>query len=263
LNREKWAILKRRVNQERLDRKEALAYVRGDAMNFLERTLAFASADGVITEEEERFILDLRRILDIPRVMAKPILDRLAYQKELSDIRAGNLPRIKADKELGLPPAEKCYMDVPATYHRIGSKSISFLPGRLVASSKRLRFFLPDRIFEIDWTQVIEVERRNNGIYLELATRTGNGQYDVRDPQAVEAIIDTLVRLAGKKPLVSDEIKDSRIKAEIKREIWKRDKGKCVSCGSTSHLQFNEIPGKGGSTSTGKFQLICNQCATM
>ncbi len=265
LNKEKWAILKRRVNQERLDRKEALAYVRGDAMNFLERTLAFASADGIVTEEEERFILDLRRILDIPRPMAKPILDRLAYQKELSDIRAGNLPRIKADKELGLPPAEKCYMDVSATYHRIGSKSISYLPGRLVASSKRLRFFLPDRIFEIDWTQIIEVERRNNGIYLELANRTGNGQYDVRDPQAVEAIIDTLVRLAGKKPLVSEEIKAIRIDPEQKKEVWKRDKGKCARCGSTSHIQFDEIisQGKSGPTATGKYQLICNQCATM
>jgi len=265
LNKEKWAILKRRVHQERLDRKEALAYVRGDAMNFLERTLAFASADGIVTEDEERFILDLRRILDIPRPMAKPILDRLAYQKELSDIRAGNLPRIKPDKELGLPPAEKCYMDVSATYHRIGSKAITYLPGRLVASSKRLRFFMSDRIFEIDWTQIIEIERRSNGIYLELANRTGNGQYDVRDPQAVEAIIDTLARLAAKKPLVSDEIKANRINADMKLEVWKRDKGKCANCGSTSHIQFNEIMthGKSGPTGTGKYQLICNQCATM
>ena len=94
---------------------------------------------------------------------------------------------------------------------------------------------------------------------------TGNGQYDVRDPQAVEAIIDTLVRMAAKKPLVSDEIKSNRINADEKKEVWKRDKGKCSQCGSTSHIQFSEIinQGKSGPIATGKYQLICNQCATM
>ena len=129
-------------------------------------------------------------------------------------------------------------------------------------AAKNETFFEPEpdgHRFAIDLLK--QVTSLNNGIYLELASRTGNGQYDVRDPQAVEAIIDTLVRLAAKKPLVSDEIKASGISAEIKKEIWKRDKGKCANCGSTSHIQFSEISGKGGPT--GKYQLICNQCATM
>ena len=262
LDKEKWGILKKRVTQEHLDRKEALAYVRGDAINFLERTLAFAAVDGIITEEEEKFILDLRRILDIPRSLAKPILERLAYQKQLSDIRKGNLIRVKPDKDLGIPAGEKCYLDTAATYQKIGSKSVAFIPGRLVATNAKLRFYASDRVFEIEWTQINGVERRTLGVYIELSQRTGNGQYDVKDPATVEAILDTMVRLAKRKQLVAEDTNNGRVASDIKHEVWQRDKGKCVRCGSTSHLHFVETApaAKGTPIISKNLQLICDKC---
>ncbi|HZS44155.1 MAG TPA: zinc ribbon domain-containing protein [Blastocatellia bacterium] len=264
LNRKKWEILKKRTLQEKIDRKEALAYVRGDAIHFLERTLAFAAADGIITAEEEQFILDLRRILDIPKPLAKPILDRLAYQKQLTDIRAGNLPKLRADRDLGLLPGERCHLDVPATYHRVGSKSLTLIPGRLVATNRKLRFYLSDRVIEVEWTEVNDVQRRSQGIYLELNTKTGNGQYDVKDPVLVEAIIDTLVRIARRQQLLPEEV-DSKLDAEIKKEVWERDRGKCVKCGSNSYLHFSEIvpSSRGMMPSITNLHLICAKCQAL
>jgi len=170
--------LKRRVNQERLDRKEALAYVRGDAMNFLERTLAFASADGIITEEEEHFIQTCVEFWTY-RVRCETILDRLVIKRSSAisapesaknQTRQGAWSAARGEMLYG------CFRDL--SQDRI---EIDFVSSRrLVASSKRLRFFLSDRIFEIDWTQIIEVERRSNGIYLEA--RQPDGQRSIRCP---------------------------------------------------------------------------------
>src|SRR5690349_17039589 len=55
LSPQEWQQLQSLTLQGGVDWNEALQYVRGDALHFLERVLAFAAADGVITDEEERY----------------------------------------------------------------------------------------------------------------------------------------------------------------------------------------------------------------
>ncbi len=53
-----------------------------------------------------------------------------------------------------------------------------------------------------------------------------------------------------------------RIPTLVKREVWERDKGKCVDCGSTKDLHFDHIIpwSKGGSsTDTKNVQLLCGK----
>lgn len=54
-----------------------------------------------------------------------------------------------------------------------------------------------------------------------------------------------------------------QIPSEIKKRVWKRDKGKCVICGSTYNLQFDhDLPySKGGSSITEKnVRILCAVC---
>ncbi len=60
------------------------------------------------------------------------------------------------------------------------------------------------------------------------------------------------------------DIKHTRlIPSEIKKEVWQRDEGKCVLCGSKKNLHFDhDLPfAKGGTSLTAKnIRLLCAKC---
>lgn len=52
------------------------------------------------------------------------------------------------------------------------------------------------------------------------------------------------------------------ISAKVKREVWRRDQGKCAICGSNSFLEFDHIIpySKGGQSTSRNIQLLCQTC---
>ncbi|MCF7869890.1 MAG: HNH endonuclease [Candidatus Omnitrophica bacterium] len=57
---------------------------------------------------------------------------------------------------------------------------------------------------------------------------------------------------------------DSRepIPEEVKNQVWNRDGGKCVKCGSKEKLEFDHIIpiSKGGANTARNIQLLCERC---
>ena len=52
------------------------------------------------------------------------------------------------------------------------------------------------------------------------------------------------------------------IPEDVKFEVWRRDGGKCVICGSQKNLEFDHIIpfSKGGSSTARNIQLLCQDC---
>jgi hypothetical protein len=52
------------------------------------------------------------------------------------------------------------------------------------------------------------------------------------------------------------------IPSEVRREVWRRDGGKCVKCGSRENLEYDHIIPvvKGGSNTARNIELLCEVC---
>jgi predicted RNA-binding Zn-ribbon protein involved in translation (DUF1610 family) len=52
------------------------------------------------------------------------------------------------------------------------------------------------------------------------------------------------------------------IPSEVRREVWRRDQGKCVKCGSRERLEYDHIVpvSKGGSNTARNVELLCEAC---
>ena len=261
LTGQEWNWLNAIVYENRLDINEALEFIRGDALHFVERALAFAYSDGIIEPHEEKNIHFLIRSLTIPENLARPVLERLEYLKYLSAIRQGRLPTIRPT--VNLESDEICHMGMAATYYKANAKSVTHIPGKFVATNKRLTFLSPSGGAEIPWKRVMRVSREGRGIYLELSTKKANGHYDVSDPVLAELLIDTAVKIAKRQMLAPQGDAASRhIPQDVKQAVGQRDQGRCMQCGATTYLEFDHIIpfGKGGASTVNNIQLLCRRC---
>ena len=264
LSPQEWEALRTGATQEGLSITEALEFIRGDALHLLDRTLAFAAADGIITEAEEADFHRLRVHLSIPDALAAPLLKRLDYLKHLSNLRQGVLPALQPS--VRLESDELCHLDMPASYHKVNTKTVKQVPGRLLATNKKLHFLSQVGGAEIPWKSVMRVSAEQGGVYLELSRKSGNGFYAVGDPHVAEATLDALVRMA-KHQLVAPrgEGESRHIPHDVRQAVWQRDQGKCVQCGASgpgAWLEFDHIipHSRGGANTVGNVQLLCRRC---
>jgi hypothetical protein len=62
----------------------------------------------------------------------------------------------------------------------------------------------------------------------------------------------------------SDSVKyeRTRIPEQVRIEVWRRDQGKCVSCGSREKLEYDHIVpvSRGGSNTARNVELLCQDC---
>ncbi len=259
----KLSTLRRTAGELGIPFDQALAVVRKEALQLLldiEQAQITANFTDSGAEQEMR---QLQSDLGIPYHEAQPVFDRFTYRQNIANIKRGVLPKITPSNGMYLESDEECHFETSATYHKTTSAAEKLVYGRLVATNKKLRFLSDQGGFEINWNRVMRIERRSSSIYLELSTKTGQGQYDVRDVELAEAVLDVLVRIAKRQVVSSPSRTDNRhIPQDVKAAVWQRDKGRCVQCGVTANLQFDHIIpfSKGGSNSERNIQLLCQTC---
>lgn len=254
-----WSALQHTLQHNKISQDEAAEFIRKDALGMLQRSFAFAKADGQLEEAEEQTLRWLVHELRLANV-APYILQEVDYLSNLRKIRQGHIPTIKPS--IVLPADELCYLETPATYQKINKSSTSLIPGRLIVTNKKIIFAAPTGGGEIPLNKVLNVNWHANGIFLELSRQANNGFYMVSQPQVAAEIILATIRLANRQMIVGGQRDTRRIPQNVKTAVWQRDQGRCVQCHATEYLEFDHVipHSKGGATSVNNLQLLCRKC---
>ena len=119
---------------------------------------------------------------------------------------------------------------------------------------------------EIDAETAELIARSADGTPLDVLNRLRH----VRDYAHIKANGRVTAEVAGQalKMLTAEaktgEAGDDRtsIPSEVRREVWRRDGGKCVKCGSRERLEYDHIipVTKGGSNTARNIELLCETC---
>lgn len=118
----------------------------------------------------------------------------------------------------------------------------------------------------VDETTASRIARSSDGTLMDILNRLQH----VRDFAHVrgEGMITVLIAEAALKMLASNVEKQEAngnrdaIPSEVRREVWRRDGGKCVKCGNRERLEFDHIipVTKGGSNTARNIELLCEIC---
>jgi stress response protein SCP2 len=236
------------------------AALRPIALQHLQQVVTFAFADDLIEQHEVDGFEDVVRQLGIRDPAVDHMRARLHRGLALAAISSDDVPNID-ETTLTLDTDEILHLDTSAVHIRYLASGPRRNSGRLIASSRKLRFVGASGGAELGWVKVLEVRPEYGSVVL-TATGKGSGSYEVEDPEYVSAVLSGVLKVAKRQAAVPAQRDSRAIPAHIKSAVWRRDGGACVECQATEYLEFDhEIPwSRGGATSINNLRLLCRRC---
>ncbi|SRR5260221_7857932 len=217
-----------------------------------------------ISQKDEQSVYDRFRACRMINEIGDPVISRLRYLRNLSEIKWGNVAPIRVNMHLYTD--EKGHFEWPATYYK-QNKTVKIIPGKMIGTNRKL-YFISDAGMgsnTIEWNNVSNVAILEPTIIsIEVTKGSGGGAYRVPDALAAKITIDTLVMI-WKRYIIAQREQSTQgdVPDHIKAEVYKRDQGICRNCKYPDpYIEYDHITpkSKGGPTTLENIQLLCRGC---
>lgn len=234
------------------------------ARAFVSQALANATADGVITNDEERQLwryVDLFRLRDMREMIASTI----ARVRAVADLERNVLPSPRSAADLHwLASGETLYRHGPASRQSMRANTAPG-EGMLYITSERISFVAPRLPVEYSIAQVRHSSHAGPNVLNILTARKGQDTFFIADAEIASALVNCLCRVNNRTATVQDAETTQarrRITREVRNAVWIRDGGLCVECGADDYLEFDHVipVSRGGSNAENNIQLLCRRC---
>ncbi|MFD3745865.1 TerD family protein [Nocardia sp. NPDC058633] len=254
---EVWAALR----FQRIDEERGRTLLREAGLTQIERMVAFAFADGEVFADELDAFEHVVSELALSGGIVDDLRRRMHRGRTLSRLRAGELPTVNTPG-LHLDPEERVHLDLPAVHIRMLARGPRNTEGRLIGSSKKLRFVGDGTGIELPWNRVVSVHPEHGTVVLAATSARGGATFGVTDPDYVAAALEGALRVAKRLVLTPGQLDSRSIPQDVKAQVWQRDGGACVECGDGHYLEFDHIIplSRGGATSVTNLQILCRGC---
>ncbi|MGW5923890.1 TerD family protein [Nocardia fluminea] len=254
---EVWAALR----FQRIDEERGRTLLREAALTQVERMVAFAFADGEVFADELDAFEHVVSELALSGGIVDDLRRRMHRGRTLSRLRAGELPTVNTPG-LHLDPEERVHLDLPAVHIRMLARGPRNTEGRLIGSSKKLRFVGHGTGIELPWNRVVSVHPEHGTVVLAATSARGGATFGVADPDYVAAALEGALRVSKRLVLTPGQLDSRSIPQDVKAQVWQRDGGACVECGDGHYLEFDHIIplSRGGATSVTNLQILCRAC---
>ncbi|WP_459545023.1 TerD family protein [Nocardia sp. X0981] len=256
-----WEELWASLRYQRIDAATARTALRPLALQYVERRVAFAFADGQISAEEYDEVEHAITELQLSGPLIDDLRGRMARGRALSRLREGDLPTVHTP-DLHLDAEEIVHLDIEATQIRELARGPKHIEGRLIASTKKLRFVGIGAGVEMPWSRIVSVSAERDTVVVAATSARGGATFAVADPAYLAAALEGALRVAKRLVLAPGQRDSRSIPQEVKAQVWQRDGGRCVECGETHYLEFDHIIplSRGGATSAANLQILCRGC---
>jgi len=223
---------------------------------------------GLLTNLEEGDVLFIDEVHRLQKTVAEYLLPAMKDFKLDIIVDQGpgarsvrlNLPRFTL---IGTTPRKEPLTTALLSCFPIIEKMDAYSVKDLAALASR---FAESVGVEIDAETAARVARSADGTPLDVLNRLRH----VRDYAHIKANGRITAEVAGDalKMLIAaeetNEASDDRaaIPSEVRREVWRRDGGRCVKCGSRERSEYDHIVPvtKGGSNTARNVELLCEAC---
>lgn len=199
--------------------------------------------EAVIKKVEKQKLLIKERLLKEQEIAKEKLIDeiRLKYRAILD--------RALTTYELKVCP--KCY-EIEMEFQQFSPTAQSMTCRCTHCSKEQIFKLLPGKNGYDILNQFIEIAPLVESVPVKLGSELWLTGFDNK----------FFVKNINDSAKLNEGIKRDIMPESVRHEVWRRDNGRCVNCGSNENLEFDHIIpiSKGGANTTRNLQLLCEPC---